>query len=75
MFCFNPGECILPKDAMIFLSLVGLHFDPEVYPEPHDFDPDRFTPDNVAERHPYSFLPFSGGPRNCIGEKLLLIST
>ncbi|XP_054262785.1 cytochrome P450 4V2-like [Macrosteles quadrilineatus] len=63
------GEYKLPKGAMIFLSLVGLHFDPEVYQDPHVFNPDRFTPDLVTERHPYSFLPFSGGPRNCIGKQ------
>ena len=45
-----------------------LHHDPDVWSEPETFNPDRFLIENITERNPFAYVPFSGGPRNCIGK-------
>ena len=50
------------------LSQWAVHRDPRWYLEPRRFDPERWEPDEEAKRPRYSYFPFGGGPRLCIGE-------
>lgn len=55
------------KGHHVYIPLIGIHYDPEIYPDPDRFDPDRMTPEEMKKRHPCSFMPFGMGPRICIG--------
>jgi cytochrome P450 len=56
-----------PAGTRILYSIYLSHRHKNYWPDPHRFDPDRFTPENMRQRPPYVYLPFGGGPRNCLG--------
>ncbi|KAG8226956.1 hypothetical protein J437_LFUL009507 [Ladona fulva] len=66
-------EIQVPAGTTVNLAINGIHMNPSIYPEPEVFDPDRFLPEAVRERHPYAYIPFSAGPRNCIGQRFAML--
>lgn len=63
----------IPAEMGIMIPISNLQKDPEVWPEPEKFDPERFTEEAKANRNPYYYMPFGMGPRICIGMRLALL--
>ena len=66
------GGYTIPKQCLISQKHYVIHHNPEFWNDPYTFDPLRFHPDNAKDRHPYSYIPFSAGPRNCIGQNFAM---
>jgi len=64
---------VVPKGTDSSVFIISVHNDPKNFPEPEVFKPERFFLENSMGRHPYSYIPFSAGPRNCIGQKFALM--
>src|SRR5579862_1551145 len=66
---YRIGDYEIPARTVMLMSPYVVHRDPRWYPEPEKFDPDRFLPENAAGRPKFSYFPFGGGARVCIGER------
>nr|CAD7402230.1 unnamed protein product [Timema cristinae] len=64
---------IIPKGANVAIAPILIHRDPNLFPDPEIFNPERFSPENSLGRHPYQFISFSAGARNCIGQKYAML--
>ncbi|XP_046981040.1 cytochrome P450 6k1-like [Schistocerca americana] len=67
----RPG-CVIERGTPVYVSLLGLHTDPHYFPQPHVFDPERFSDKSTI--NPFTYMPFGNGPHNCIGMRFGLMS-
>ncbi|OXU30705.1 hypothetical protein TSAR_012773 [Trichomalopsis sarcophagae] len=68
-YTFSGTKVTIPKDTELWIPIYAIQHDPEIYPEPEKYDPERFDDENVKQRHTSFYLPFGDGPRNCIGAR------
>ncbi|XP_044009934.1 cytochrome P450 4C1-like [Aphidius gifuensis] len=59
----------IPKGCNVMIHINQIHVDPKLWNDPKKFDPDRFLVEKTAKHHPFAYIPFSAGPRNCVGQK------
>ncbi|XP_017463302.1 PREDICTED: cytochrome P450 6a9-like, partial [Rhagoletis zephyria] len=64
-----PGfpKYVIKRNMRVLIPAGAMHRDPDLYTNPDKFDPEHFSPEEVAQRDVIEFLPFGEGPRNCIG--------
>jgi cytochrome P450/NADPH-cytochrome P450 reductase len=65
--CIVPGGYKIPADTTVEIHTYAMHRNPSVYPDPERYDPERWTPEEEQKRSRFAWLPFSTGPRACIG--------
>jgi cytochrome P450 family 6 len=80
--CTKPFELETPSGGTyevevgtpVAIPLYAIHNDPQHYPDPKSYEPERFTEENKKTRHRHSYFPFSDGPRMCLGTSIIIIS-
>ncbi|KAK0390347.1 hypothetical protein QR680_019312 [Steinernema hermaphroditum] len=63
------GGVTAPRGAHVVICPLMIHRNSTNYDRTDVYDPDNFLPEKISQRHPYDYIPFSAGPRNCIGQK------
>lgn len=69
------SDDVIEKGTPIYIPMLGLHYDPQYFPEPKKFDPERFSDENKKDRKMFVYMPFGDGPHICIGMRLGLLQS
>jgi cytochrome P450 len=75
------GDLVIPRGSTVIVFVYGAHHAPRFWHDPESFNPERFTKANEKLHTPFTYLPFGGGPRGCIGgnyamlQILMILST
>ena len=67
------GDIVIPRGSMVIVHVYGAHHAPRHWPDPETFDTDRFIKGNEKLRAPFTYIPFGGGPRACIGSNYAML--
>jgi len=67
------GDYFIPAGSDIFITPYFLHRHPQFWPDAENYDPQRFTVEAVKQQHKQAFIPFSAGPRRCIGDFFAIV--
>ncbi|XP_066152267.1 probable cytochrome P450 6a13 [Euwallacea fornicatus] len=71
-----PGtDIVVEKGTFTSIPAWGLHLDPEYFPEPEKFDPERFSLENKKNIRDFTYIPFGEGPRMCLGLRFGMMQT
>jgi len=65
----------IDKGSLLYIPIFGFQHDPQYFPNPQKFDPERFSDENKSRIIPGTYIPFGIGPRNCIGSRFALMQT
>ncbi|XP_049516541.1 cytochrome P450 3A24 [Dermacentor silvarum] len=74
--CYQDTELagkVVPAGTRLIVPTWSIHRNPELWPDPERFDPERFSEGLEKDRHPASYIPFGMGPRECIGKKFAML--
>nr|WCC58055.1 cytochrome P450 [Pharsalia antennata] len=71
-----PGtDTVIDKGTLVYIPLLGLHYDEKYFPDPHKYKPERFADSSVYNKDGLYYLPFGEGPRMCLGERFAMMNT
>lgn len=74
-YTFQGTKVTVEKGHVVWIPVYAIQRDPDIYPDPDAFKPERFSEEIAATRHQMYFLPFGDGPRNCIGARFGVYQT